>query len=504
MIDNQGQPATMPDLHDLSLLIDSRVAIITISSHEEQRTLDLLKRVASHIRKPAYSWSITKGLVRYDVAHAIASSDFTKDPVAVLKSIEKTADPSLFVLCDYHPYFENAPETCRQLREIAMAHSLNGHTVVLLSHEVTVPKELSSYCASYQLSLPTAEEIEQIVRDVAKEWMQTKRKRVATEPECLKLLVKNLAGLSTKDVERLARQAIFNDGAITRDDITEVNKAKYELLDMGSVVSFEHETSDFANIGGLGRLKSWISQRKPAVLGDINIPGLSAPKGVLLLGVQGAGKSLAAKAIAGVLSVPLLRLDFATLYNKYIGESEKNLIKALEMSQTMSPCVLWMDEIEKGVGTTGSDNDTSRRLLGTLLTWMSEKHEGVFIVATANDIQILPPELIRKGRFDEIFFVDLPNKQGREEILRIHLKMREQNPDNFAISELADACDGFSGAEIEQAVVASLYSAYGVGQPLATRHVKASFEETSPLSVVMAEQVASLRAWASSRTVPAE
>jgi SpoVK/Ycf46/Vps4 family AAA+-type ATPase len=317
-------------------------------------------------------------------------------------------------------------------------------------------------------------------------------------------LVDNLAGLTLRDCERLMRTAIFNDGALTDADITPLLAAKYQLLNRGGTLSFEPDTAKFAEVGGLKNLRRWILQRKGAF--DGSAPGLDAPKGVLLLGVQGCGKSLAARAAAGVLGVPLVRLDFGALYSKWHGESEKNLRESLTSAEALAPCVLWLDEIEKALSTSSGEGDggTSRRVLGTFLTWLSEQRSRVFIVATANDITALPPELVRKGRFDEIFFVDLPTPAARLEILGIHCKKRGLTLPEGDMKALAMRSEGFSGAELEQAVVSALYTAHSSNQAVSARLISTEFEATRPLSVVMSEKIAELRDWARERTVPAD
>ena len=247
---------------------------------------------------------------------------------------------------------------------------------------------------------------------------------------------------------------------------------------------------------------TWINQRKAAFLQEFDSP-LDVPKGIMLLGVQGSGKSLAAKAVAGAWEVPLLRMDFGALYNKFFGETEKNIRDSLKAAEVMAPCVLWMDEIEKGIATGDYDSGTSRRVLASLLTWMAENKKPVFIVATANDIASLPPELVRKGRLDEIFFVDLPDANTRAEIYAIHLSKRGQQPPDFDIHRLAAESEGFSGAEIEQAVVAALYAAHARAATITTQHVLEEIKATQPLSVVMAEKITSLQQWAQGRTVAA-
>jgi SpoVK/Ycf46/Vps4 family AAA+-type ATPase len=280
-------------------------------------------------------------------------------------------------------------------------------------------------------------------------------------------------------------------------------KAKYQLLNRGGILRFEYETARLNELAGFRALKLWLEQRRSG-FGEDRPPGLDAPKGVLLLGVQGCGKSLAAKATASAFGLPLLRLDFGSLYNKYHGETERNLRESLHAVEVLSPCVLWLDEIEKGLATGHDESGTERRVLGSLLTWMAERQAQVFLVATANDVGELPPELVRKGRFDEIFFVDLPPPASRAEILTIHLRKRGLAPERLHLADLVAATNGFSGAEIEQAIVSALYAAHALGQELQPTHLLGEIRKTRPLSVVMAERVTALRSWAQGRTVPAE
>jgi SpoVK/Ycf46/Vps4 family AAA+-type ATPase len=286
------------------------------------------------------------------------------------------------------------------------------------------------------------------------------------------------------------------------DDVKGVLAEKYKLLNRGGALSYEPDTAKFADIGGLARLRQWLVSRKPAF--DGSAPGLDPPKGAMLLGVQGCGKSLAARAAAGILNVPLLRLDFGSLYSKWHGESEKNLRDSLRAAEGLAPCVLWVDEMEKALATGDGDSGVSRRVLGTLLTWLAEQRSKIFVVATANDITALPPELVRKGRFDEIFFVDLPHRAARADIFNIHARKRKVALSPAEATALADRSEGFSGAEIEQAVVAALYTAHSTQQPMNARLIAQELATTQPLSVVMGEQVAALRAWAKDRTVPAD
>ena len=493
----------MQDVIDLALIIDSNVPIIVLETHDEVRALELLTKVAIKKRLGYSCWSITEGLNRVGFGSDPSPAAEPESPAEVLKAIKRHRESSLFVLCDYHPYLQNNPEHVRLLKDIALNYSTLGHTVVLVSHELEIPPELQHYCARFSMTLPNDAQLMAIIREEISLWSRENASaRVKSDHATLKKLIKNLKGLSQQDARRLARGAIRDDGAITEADLPEVNRAKFELIDMEGVLSFEYDTEKFSAVGGLIKLKEWVRQRE-AIFLNAEQTSLDRPKGVMLLGIQGGGKSLAAKSIAGLWGVPLLRLDMAALYNKYIGETEKNLKKSLQQAELMSPCVLWIDEIEKGLATSDSDDGTSRRILGTLLTWMAERQANVFVVATSNDVSQLPPELLRKGRLDEIFFVDLPELEVRKEIFSIHLRKRNFQPEKFAIGKLAEQSPGFSGAEIEQAVVAALYTASAQRQPLSSEHILAELQSTYPLSVVMAEKVEALRDWADGRTVAA-
>src|SRR6187402_1311119 len=405
----------------------------------------------------------------------------------------------IYVLLDFHPYLES-PLFVRTLKDIAQGYPKCERTVVLVSAEVKLPPELEHLAARFSLKMPNKNERHAIVMRLAREWGRQNNAMPRIDVKAVDKLVDNLAGLALHDVERLTRQAVFNDGALTEDDIKPLLAAKYQLLNRGGTLSFEPDTARFAEVGGMKNLRRWILQRKSAF--DGTAPDLDAPKGVLLLGVQGCGKSLAARAAAGLLGVPLVRLDFGALFSKWHGESEKNLRESLSSAEALAPCVLWLDEIEKALSSGDGDSGTSRRVLGAFLTWLAEQRARVFIVATANDITALPPELVRKGRFDEIFFVDLPSPAARAEILGIHCRKRGVVISDGDIQVLAARSKGFSGAELEQAVVSAQYTAHSGKQVATARLIAAELEATRPLSVVLGEKIAELRAWATERTVP--
>jgi SpoVK/Ycf46/Vps4 family AAA+-type ATPase len=476
---------------------------VLVESHDETRFLDLLKDLVRGAfggkYRPLFRWSVTEGLQRLDMD--MAPQNLNSEPTQVLKHIRSVESPGIYVLLDFHPYLSD-PVHVRLLKDIAVGSEDGSRTVVLLSHELDIPPELERLSARFEMALPDENEREMIVSQVVREWSANQQRSASVDPKAMQLLVRNLAGLTRADTERLAHEAVGAGGAITASDLPNVMQAKYELLNRNGVLSFEHDSAKFSDLGGLRQFKTWLEVRRKALNGTAG--NLEPPKGVMLIGVQGCGKSLAAKAAAGILNVPLLRLDFGALYNKFHGETERNLRESLKQAEVMNPCVLWIDEMEKGLATGSGDSGLSKRILGTFLTWMSEKDQSVFVVATANDISALPPELVRKGRFDEIFFVDLPSPGVRADILRIHLKMRDLELKCFDLAEMTQASNGFSGAEIEQAIVSALYTASAAGEPLATAHVLAECQRTRPLSVVMSEKITGLRAWAAERTVPAD
>jgi SpoVK/Ycf46/Vps4 family AAA+-type ATPase len=490
----------MNDLHDLELLLRSRVPVITIETRDERRVTQLFSRLAIRLGQPVMAWSATAGLQRIDVE--LAPQRHASEPQQALGQIKATRTPTIYLLMDFHPYLDD-PFNVRMLKEIALDYHTLQHTVVLVSHDLDMPPELASFTACFALSLPDRDGLQAIIREEAGHWSRAHQgSRVKTDKQTLDTILRQLGGLTDVDARRIIRNVIHDDGAINSDDLARVTQGRYQLLESSGALSVEFDTADFDAVGGLRNLKRWISLRRTAFLEPDG--QLDTPRGILLTGVQGSGKSLAAKAVAGMWQLPLLRLDFGTLYNRFFGETERNLREALQAAEAMAPCVLWIDEIEKAIASGDYDSGTSRRILGNLLTWMAERKAPVFIVATANAIEQLPPELIRKGRLDEIFFVDLPDAPTRVEIFAIHLRNRGLRGADFDLIELANLTEGFSGAEIEQAVVAGHYLAREQQAPLDSGHLRMEIQQTRPLSQVMAERVERLRAWASGRTVAAD
>jgi SpoVK/Ycf46/Vps4 family AAA+-type ATPase len=508
----QDPRSMSPD--DLAVLLRSRVPLIVIESRDEPQVLKALLRACARSAAettpgtgglgaglPLFQWTVTDGLKRLDVEGGVPQRTVA-EPAEVLKHIRATNLSGVFALLDFHPYLSE-PTAIRLLKDIAQDYERCARTLVLISYQLAAPPEIEHLAARCSLALPDRNERRQLVEEVARQWMRSNpRQAIRIDNRALALLVENMSGLSASDTQRLARKAIFDHGAIQASDVPVVMRAKYELLNRRGILRYEPDTAHFADVGGLANLKGWLEKRCAAF--DGSAPQLDAPKGVLLLGVQGCGKSLAASACAGVFNVPLLRLDCAALFDKFVGESERNLRESLGTADLLAPCVLWIDEIEKGFGVGDADGGAARRVLGAFLTWLADKKTRVFVVATANDISALPPELIRKGRFDEIFFVDLPNAATRAEILRIHAARRGIALDAAALARLAQACEGFAGAEIEQAVVAAIYSANAQHRAPDAEILRAEIAATRPLAVVMAEKVEELRSWAEGRTVPAD
>ncbi|HWX21548.1 MAG TPA: AAA family ATPase [Candidatus Binatia bacterium] len=496
-----GTLTTESPLRDLAAIVRSRTPLIAIESNEEPQIVSLVRQIARQLQLRAFRWTVTEGLQAFDTADQPSQSVMKSQEM--LNYIKSSGAHCLFVLLDFHHYLDDDVHV-RFLKDIALAYGKHLSTVVLVGTSLPIPEELRPFTAYFHLPLPTPEELRAIVYDVAADWgAEHGRCQVKTTNKALDLLVRNLTGLTGTDARRLAYKAIDDDGAITESDIPEVTRAKYELLGRDSPLSFELETAKFGEIGGMQRLRQWLDVRKSFFCEDPPA-NLDPPRGVLLLGVQGCGKSLAAKAAAGIFGVALLRLDFGVLYSKYYGETERNLRKALDTAEVMAPCVLWLDEIEKGLAVGDDDGGLSRRVLGTLLTWMSERQKPVFIVATANEITQLPPEMVRKGRFDEIFFVDLPSLPNRREILAIHLAKRSLDPAKFQLEALAKATEGFSGSEIEQAIVSAMYTARAQAREVNQADLLQEIQQTRPLSVVMAEKVTEIREWAADRTVPCD
>ena len=490
------------DSKELGLLIESQFPIIVVETPEEPRFLALVERAANLHDKALFTWTIAQGLSRSQRGE---QSAMTNELLDALRHIARSPQNGVFVFLDAQPHLDD-PIAVRLIREIAMRYADCARTMIFVGSAVVLPPDLQRMSATFRMTLPTHDQIRELLRDEVALWRSAHDTEALTgDPAAVAMLTQHLVGFTRDDARRLIRQAIEHDATIDMDDVARILRHKHESLAGGGVLTLEtgRDVVTQSDVGGQVRLKRWLALRRGAFCGAAGTERLATPKGVLLLGVQGGGKSLAAKSVAGSWQVPLLRLDFGALYNKFSGETERNLRDSLATAAAMAPCVLWLDEVEKGLasGDDATDGGVSRRVLGAFLTWMSERSTRVFIVATANDLSRLPAELLRKGRFDEIFFVDLPTAAVRREIFAIHLGKRGFDAGRFALDELAVASDGFTGAEIEQAIVAAQYEVHATKSDLDTATLIAGLRGTRPLSVVRAEDIEALRLWAADRTV---
>ena len=505
-LDLSAAPSGTPRfVSDLDTLIRARYPLVYLVSWEEQRLDAILMDVAQNHGKALLSWSVTRGLRRMG-ARTVTMSDSSRDPVEALAAVGKLTEPSLVVLKDFHPYLESPP-VIRALRELAQDLKSTFTTVLLLSPVLSIPVELEKEISVLDVPLPAFRDLFQLLKEIITVVRQGNKARVDLTREQAEQLIKAAQGLTLSEAENAFAKAIANDGVLNQDDIRLVLDEKRQVIRKSGLLEFVGVEENLGDVGGLDELKTWLAGRGGAFSEPARKFGLPAPKGLLLLGVQGCGKSLSAKAIASQWALPLLRLDLGRIFSSLIGSSEENLRRAIRVAESVSPTVLWIDEIEKGLaGSAGSavtDSGVSARVFGALLTWLQEKTAPVFVVATANRIEALPPELLRKGRFDEIFFIDLPSSAERREVFRIHIEKRKRDPERFDLDALSTAADGYSGAEIEQAVIAGLYLAFAEGSELTQAHVMRALQETFPLSATMSEEIAKLRDWSRNRTRPA-
>ncbi len=488
-------------LHELELLLKARTRLVAIDSFDERHVEGIVRRVAKRLGMPFYEWTVTQGLVPPGGSPLYDS----KEPLRALANVRSLKHGGVYLLKDLAPHLED-PKVARKLKDLIDRKSPQPRSFILVAPRVVLPDLLVKHAARMDLSMPSEKALGEMVWRVVSEFGTRRQIDVRLDDEDFRSLTNSLRGLTLAEGERAVGRALADDMALTPDDLPGVLDAKREILEEGGAIEFVPNHVDFDDIGGLAHLKDWLIKRRRALTPEGKAFGLDPPKGVVLLGVQGCGKSLAARGVAAAWNLPLLRMEPGRIYDKYIGESDKHLEQSLRAAEHMAPCVLWVDEIEKGFASFGNseaDGGLSRRIFGRLLGWLQDRKQPVFVVATCNDVESLPPELMRKGRFDEVFFIDLPNPTEREAVFRIHLRQRGRDPAAFDLARLVAASEGFSGAEIEQAIVAGLYTAFADEDELDTETLLAELEGTQPLSVTRAEDIAALRSWAEGRTVSA-
>jgi len=496
-------PARDP-LEDLQLLIKSRYSIIVLETSEEDRAEALLRRLAVRLGLPFFSWSPTKGLRRDGNESGIYG---TTDPGQALANVEASRLSALYHFEGLGDFLEDKVLATR-LRDAAEPLSKSTGALVLTGVAVALPEAVKPMAATLRLPSPQLSDYRDLLQRVVKDLSVRLPVQVAMKSEDFARLLNNLKGLTLMEAERILTRAIVEDGKLSPEDISAVVEAKKAVVEREGVLEYFPAEESLADIADLAGLKAWLAERRAILTDPARAAGfgLAFPKGVLLLGVPGCGKSLCAKAVAREWGLPLLKLDPGSLYNKYVGESEKNFKKAMAMAERLAPTVLWIDELEKAFSASGDSEDggLSLRIFGTFLSWLQDRKGDVFVVATANDVSLLPPEFLRKGRFDEIFFVDLPDAEARRATFAIHLKKRGKDPALYDLSRLARATEGFGGSEVEQSIVAGLYTAFSGHRELTTETLLEEIARTKPIAQTMGEKIQWLREWAKDRTRSAQ
>lgn len=514
----------------LKVLIDSSTPIVVMETVEEVRAVRMVRAACSALNLAAFEWTIASGLARSgsgslesrleqsipggyragsvdDVAESAKALYDSREPSKMLANLEGITIEAAFILKDLHRHMDD-PVVVRRLRDVGQKFATNRRTIILTAPKISIPPELASLVEYLELPIPDRQRLRQIIDEVLVRVSKTHTLQRRLDPTGLDAMAENLRGLTEEEAERAISQALVSRYALCPEIVTDVLDAKKALLKRSEMLEFVEASDTLASLGGLDNLKRFLEQRRGSWEEQARDFGLDPPRGVIILGVQGCGKSMCARAIAGEWKLPLVKFDTAAVYDKYIGETEKRIQKVFKVAEGLAPCVLWIDELEKvfagsGPDSASADAGVSSRLLASFLSWMQDRKAPVFVAATCNNVSALPPELIRKGRFDELFFVDLPSQAERKQIFAIQLGKRKRNPADFNLDQAAAAAQGFSGAEIESVVQTALYVAYSQKRPLTTQHLLTAIQATVPLSTTRAEEIEALRDWAEKRAVPA-
>ncbi len=491
---------------EVETLIRARYPILYIVTSEEMRVQNLLLDIAAQRQKKVFEWTCSSGLVPAGTSLQSLKSrnPATKEPLAALDLVIEQVEPAIFLFKDLHPFLtRNNYAIIRRLKDIALHLKNSFKTIVLISPVMEIPPELDKEITVLNFPQPTREDLSALLDKILDEVREHKQVPLELDGESRERLLQAALGLTVGEAENVFAKIIVKNQRLSAEHVNEVFAEKQQIIRKSGLLEYYSASEDFASVGGLAVLKAWLNKRAVAFTEDARAFGLPAPKGILLLGVQGCGKSLCAKAVARVWQLPLLRFDMGRMFGSFVGSSEENVRRAIAVAESIAPAVLWVDEIDKAFAGSQSsavtDGGTTARVFGTFLTWLSEKNAPVFVVATANDVSQLPPELLRKGRLDEIFYVDLPLAEERAEIFRIHLAKRHRNPETFDLPALVEASPDFSGAEIEEAIISALYDAYYEKEELTTEHILEALRETVPMAKTMAEKVEAQRRWATGR-----
>ena len=499
---------------ELDVLIRARYPVIYVVSWEEERVERQLAEIARQRNKKLFIWTLTQGLVKHGVATGSAKPGNTVDPIQAFNQVIDHVEPAIFLFKDFHPHMKEAVgcarvniPVIRKMRDVAHALRDSYKTVVIVSPMQQIAPELSKDVTVLEYGLPGVAEFNRLLDKIIEDVKESARITIDLDADGRERLLQAAQGLTLKEAENVFAKTIVLDGKLDATDVSVVFSEKQQIIRKSGLLEYYESKEELRSVAGLEHLKGWLKTRGLAFSDKATEFGLPPPRGVLLLGVQGCGKSLSAKAAANLWRMPLLRLDIGRMFGSFVGSSEENMRRAIQTAESVAPAILWVDEIDKAFGganqSSGSDGGTASRVFGTFLTWLSEKTSAVFVIATANDISRLPPEMLRKGRLDEIFFVDLPNEAERKDVFRIHLERRGRKPADFDLNELARLSEGFSGAEIEEAVISGLFEAFGEGRDIDQFILGSCLSNTVPLSRTMSEDLARLRQWAAGRARPA-
>ena len=507
------QPRHLDPRDELDVLIRARYAIIYVISWEEDRVERYLREIAQRRKKNLFVWTVTQGIGKSgaEPQRAKAGAGSTADPLAALDAVIQHVEPAIYLFKDFHRF--SCDDRCniaviRRLRDLAHHLRDTYKTLVIVAPSLRIAPDLTKDVTVLEFGLPDTGDFGRLLDRILEDVRDNPKVRIDLSPEDRERLLHAARGLTLKEAENVFAKTLVLDGRLDSEDISVIFSEKQQIIKKSGLLEYYEAQENFSHVAGLENLKQWLIKRQIAFTERAAQFGLPAPRGVMLLGVQGCGKSLCAKAVSSLWNLPLLRFDIGQMFSSLVGSSEENVRRAIQTAESVAPVILWIDEIDKALagassGGGASDAGTASRVFGTLLTWLSEKTSEVFVICTANDISHLPPELLRKGRLDEIFFVDLPDERERREILQIHLRKRQRDPEPFDLDELVRLSDGFSGAEIEEAIIAALFDALSQQQDLSTELIAASLRETVPLSKTMSEQMTVLRSWAAGRARPA-
>jgi SpoVK/Ycf46/Vps4 family AAA+-type ATPase len=488
---------------ELNILVQAQYPLIYLITPEEERAEQAIEKIAKDNSdyKRVFVWTVTRGMVEHGQARQ-GTQHNTVSPEAAIEWTIRQKESGIYIFKDLHAFIEG-PVITRWLRDAIASFKGSDKVIILMSPVQTLPIELEKEVVVLDYPLPNLSELNQVL---SARLAKSRGNRLSTETR--EKLLKAALGLTKDEAEKVYRKAQVKAGQLTESEVEIVLSEKKQLIRRNGILEYIEEDETINSVGGLEELKRWLKQRSNAFTERAREYGLPQPKGMLILGVPGCGKSLIAKTTSRLWGLPLLRLDMGRVYDgSTVGRSEANLRSALKTAESISPVILFIDELDKafagGGGSGDSDGGTSGRIFGSFLTWMQEKKSPVFVMATANRVERLPGEFLRKGRFDEIFFVDLPNSAERRDIFRIHLGKRRSETDRFDIEQLTKVSDGFSGAEIEQAIIAAMYDAFAQDREFTQLDIIAAIKATLPLSRTMTEQVTALRDWAGQRARPA-